>query len=125
MARLITLGMVILLISCTSSGYLSLGELVTSNQSSLSHISIGMNKSTILNLMKSSAAKTGDGIVNNPWLTEAFIGKDGSQYEVLHYITRNNQPFTPIRKSLATKVVFKDGKVVGWGENADEQYKSP
>jgi len=82
-----------------------------------------MNKNDVIALMGNSTAKTGDGIVNNPWTVETSVGKDGAQYEALYYVTRKNQPFTPVRKSLTTGIVLKDGKVVGWGENALQQYR--
>jgi hypothetical protein len=118
----------ILLCSCASregTGQLTLADLASANQSNLAQLSVGMSKKDVFSHMGNSTAKTRDGIVNNPWTVESFVGKDGAQYEVLYYITRKNQPFTPVRKSLATEIVFKDGKVIGWGENALQQYKSP
>lgn len=116
----------VLLSSCSSTGeHLELSELVAANQSNLARISVGMSKKDVIGLMKNNTAITHDGVVNNPWSVESFLGKDGAQYEVLYYITQKNQPFTPVRKSLATEIVLKNGKVVGWGENALEQYKAP
>jgi hypothetical protein len=118
----------ILLSSCANrggAGQLALADLASANQSNLAQLSVGMSKKDVFARMGNSTAKTRDGVVNNPWTVESSVGKDGAQYEVLYYITRKNQPFTPVRKSLATGVVFKDGKVIGWGENALQQYKSP
>jgi hypothetical protein len=112
------------LLGCAGVGeHLTLGELVSENQSRLAKLSVGMNRSDVIALMGNRTAKTGDGIVNNPWMIEASLGKDGAQYESLFYVTRKNQPFTPVRKSLTTGIVLKDGKVVGWGENALQQYR--
>ena len=82
-----------------------------------------MSRRDVIALMGNQTAKTGDGIVNNPWTVEASIGKDGAQYEGLYYVIRKNSPFTPVRKSLTTTIVIRDGKVVGWGEDALQQYK--
>lgn len=82
-----------------------------------------MSKNDVISLMGNQTAMTHDGVVNNPWTVESTVGKDGAQYEALYYITRTNQPFTPVRKSLATAIVIKGGKVVGWGEDALERYK--
>ena len=102
---------------------LTLAELAASNQARLVQLSIGMSKKEVILLMGNKTAKTPDGVVNNPWTVETSIGKDGAQYEALYYIIRKNQPFTPVRKSLATAIVFKNGTVIGWGENAFERYQ--
>jgi len=104
-------------------GHLTLAELAASNQSKLAKLSVGMSKKDVTSLMGNQASKTPDGIVNNPWTVETSVGKDGARYEALYYIIRKNQPFTPVRKSLTTAIVFKNGKVVSWGENAFERYK--
>ena len=126
MRALAMLGVAVVLLGCASRGeHLTLAELASANQSKLVKLSVGMNKSDVIALMGDRTAQTNDGIVNNPWTIEASVGKDGAQYEALYYVTRKNQPFTPVRKSLTTGIVFKDGKVVGWGENALQQYRQP
>jgi hypothetical protein len=104
-------------------GHLTLAELAASNQAKLINLSVGMNKQDVISLMGNQTARTRDGVVNNPWTVETSIGKDGAQYEALYYVIKKNQPFTPVRKSLTSAIVFKDGKVVSWGENAFERYR--
>jgi len=104
-------------------GQLTLAELAASNQARLATLSVGMSRKEVIFLMGNQTAKTPDGVVNNPWTVETFLGKDGAQYEALYYIIRKNQPFTPVRKSLTTAIVFKNGNVVSWGEDAFERYK--
>jgi hypothetical protein len=124
MRALTMLVVAVVLLGCASRGeHLTLAELASANQSRFAKLSLGMSKSDVIALMGSGTAKTGDGIVNNPWTVEASVGRDGAQYEALYYVTRRNQPFTPVRKSLTTGIVLKDGKVVGWGENALQQYR--
>jgi len=106
-----------------TEGHLTLAELVAKNQSKVAQLSVGMSKKDVISLMGTQTSKTRDGVVNNPWTVETMAGKDGAQYEALYYITRVNQPFTPVRKSLATAIVLKSGKVVAWGENALDRYK--
>jgi len=105
MMRAVGIGFVVamMLVGCARvSGHLTLSELASSNQQKLSGLLVGMSKQDVLLLMGNATAKTGDGIVNNPWTVESFIGRQGEQYETLDYATRKNQPFTPLRKSLAT-----------------------
>jgi hypothetical protein len=100
------------------SDQVSLKELITSNQSKTAQLALGMSKAEVMALMGNKTAKTGDGVVNNPWLVEARLGSDGAQYEVLYYLTSKNPPFTPIRQSLTTPIVIKDGKVIAWGSGS-------
>ena len=102
----------------TPRGQLSLADLASSNQAKLAHMSVGMAKEEVVALMGTNTADTHDGIVNNPWTVEGFAAESGARFEVLFYVTRPNLPFTPVRKSLATPVVLKDNRVVGWGDDA-------
>lgn len=100
---------------------LKLGKLVESNIKSVSKLSVGMSKADVVKTMGTNTAKTNDGVIENPWTTESFTGRDGGKYEVLYYVTRKNPPFTPIGKFLTTPVVLKAGKVSGWGNEALEK----
>lgn len=102
---------------------LSLAELASANQGKLVRLSVGMTKEDVLSLMGDHTATTRDGIVNNPWTVETSIGEDGELYEALFYVIQKNQPFTPVRKSLTTAIVLKDGKVIVWGQGAFERYR--
>ncbi len=117
--RWITTIIVVLLAGCAAfSGYMSLADLASSNQSKLAQLSVGMNKDDVISHMGMDAAKTKDGIVNNPWTVETFIGNDGFQYQVLYYVTRKNPRFTPVTKSLTTPLVLKSDQLIGWGADA-------
>lgn len=100
---------------------LSLEELASQNQAKLVRLSAGMSKEEVLAFMGDQTADTRDGLVNNPWTVETAVGKDGAFYEALYYVIRKNQPFTPVRKSLTTAIVLRDGKVILWGEGAFER----
>ena len=102
---------------------LRLGGLVASTLTRLAKLSVGMSKADVVKTMGmgTDTAKTKDGIVNNPWTTETFTGRDSAKYEVLFYVTRTNPPFSPIARYLTTPVVLKGGKVVGWGNDALEK----
>jgi len=104
-------------------GELTLAELAASNQARLMKLSVGMSRDEVISLMGNRTARTHDGVVNNPWTIETSMGKDGAQYEALYYIVRQNQPFTPVRKSLTTAIVFRSGKLVSWGEHAFDRYQ--
>ncbi|QNT69240.1 DUF3192 domain-containing protein [Defluviicoccus vanus] len=126
MRAVVIVAAVLFISACAHSnqqGQTSLAEMAASNQSKLMQLSVGMTKSDVLSVMGSETATTRDGIVNNPWTVETAMGNDGVQCEALYYLTRKNQPFTPVRKSLTTPVVIKNGQVVGWGEAALQRCK--
>lgn len=92
----------------------TLADMVASNQAKLGQLSVGMSKAQVIAIMGSETAQTRDGVVNNPWTIEtSSSGK--ATCEILFYLTRKNQPFTPVRKSLTTPVVIKNDRVIGWG----------
>jgi len=132
MRTLVTVTIALVLFGCSGAksrrdvsveGQLTLAQLAASNQARLVQLSVGMSRKEVILLMGNQTAKTHDGVVNNPWTSETSLGKDGAQYEALYYIIRPNQPFTPVRKSLATAIVLKNGSVVSWGENAFDRYQ--
>lgn len=111
----------VLLLSCTSmqgTEYVSLAELVAANQARLPQLKPGLTEDSVMAAMGTEVTKTPEGIVNNPWTRESFTDKDDAEYEVLYYLTTENPAFTPLRKTLATPVVLKNGLVVGWGDTA-------
>jgi hypothetical protein len=123
--KIATLALVLVasVLSAHAAKPLSLEALASANQAKLLHLSTGMTKEEVLSLMGEQTADTRDGVVNNPWTVETSVGEDGSFYEALYYVIRKNQPFTPVRKSLTTAIVLKDGKVIVWGESAFERYR--
>ena len=116
----------IVVAACASSGgnvpapakRVSLKDLVSSNQSHLLSIELGETKGLVMASMGAATATTRDGAVNNPWASESFTDKEGAEYEVLYYLTKTNVVFLPLSKSLTTPIVFKGGKVIGWGCDA-------
>lgn len=91
--------------------------MLSRNLANLNKLSAGMTKAEVVDTMETFHAKTPDSLVPNPYETEAFaVG--ATQYEVLYYMTRKYPPFTPIKRSQATPVVLKEGRVAGWGDEA-------
>jgi hypothetical protein len=127
MRKIILLLAIPLLCACSEAKetrtYGTLAEMAASNQMHLAMLSPGMSREEVFSVMGQQVANTRDGVVNNPWTIESFLGKDGAQYEILYYVTRKNQLFTPVRATLTTPVVLKDGKVLGWGERALQDVK--
>jgi Protein of unknown function (DUF3192) len=97
-------------------------EFLARNVTNSSRLSLGMTKEEVAGIMGVFETETRDGPINNPWTTEAF--KHGEDtIEVLYYLVRRNPPFTPILKSQATSVVFKNGDLVAWGRGADASFR--
>jgi len=90
--------------------------LLSRNLTNLSKLTIGMTRQQAMQTMGTYQSKTPNSVVPNPYIAEPIL-VSGKTYEVLWYLTRKYPPFTPIKKSQATPVVLKDGKVIGWGES--------
>lgn len=90
--------------------------LLSRNLTNLNKLSIGMTKQQVMELMGTFQSKTSNSAVPNPYITEQML-ISGKHHEVLWYLTKKYPPFTPIKKSQATPVMLKDGKVIGWGDS--------
>ena len=90
--------------------------LLSRNLSNLNKLSMGMTKQQLTELMGTFQSKTSNSVVPNPYITEP-MPISGKTYEVLWYLTKKYPPFTPVKKSQATPVVLRDGKVIGWGDS--------
>ncbi len=90
--------------------------LLSRNLTNLNKLSMGMTKQQVMDLMGTFQSRTSNSTVPNPYVSEPIL-VSGKTYEVLWYLTKKYPPFTPIKKSQATPVVLKDGKVIGWGES--------
>lgn len=90
--------------------------LLSRNLTNLNKLSIGMTKQQVMDLMGTFQSKTANSVVPNPYMSEPIL-VSGKTHEVLWYLTRKYPPFTPIKKSQATPIVLKDGKVIGWGDS--------
>lgn len=101
----------------------SYSTLLSRNLTNLNKLSIGMTKQQAVDLMGTFQSRTANSVVPNPYMSEPIL-VSGKTYEVLWYLTRKYPPFTPIKKSQATPVVFKDGKVIGWGDSFLDSIKA-
>jgi hypothetical protein len=89
-------------------------EMLSRNRSNLIKLSLGMNKSQVIETMGIFEGKTRNGNVPNPSKSE-MIARGSDNFEILFYMTEKYPPFTPIKDSQATPVVLKNNLVIGWG----------
>lgn len=95
------------------------------NRQKLTHLSIGMSKSEVLEIMgtKTMILKTFNDIelrhdiqrINNPYRVEAIKSKDGETYEILFYYTDMKKRDGVITDDELTPLVIKNDKLIGWG----------
>ena len=95
-----------------------LAELAHENQTNLVHLNVGMKKAEVVRIMGRNTAQTRDGKIANPYRIETFQDRSGTQVEVLYYVTERNRRFQPLRLANTTPLVFRDGALVGWGQDA-------
>jgi hypothetical protein len=93
---------------------LSYVDLLSNNRMNLQKLEVGMSRGEVEAIMGTTPSQTRNGLVPNPYEREILRRKDGS-YEVLYYLVEKYPPFTSIKRSQATPVVLKNGKVMGWG----------
>jgi len=89
--------------------------LLSRNISNLNKLSVGMTRQELMTTMGTFQSRTANSVVPNPYIVEPIL-VSGKTYEVMWYLTRKYPPFTSIKKSQATPVILKDGKVFGWGD---------
>jgi hypothetical protein len=97
-------------------------DFLARNLSNSSKLSVGMSKADVASAMGDAQTSTRDGPIYNPWSAEAFT-KGTDTYEVLYFLVRKHPPFTPILRSQAIAVVFKNGLLIAWGREADAAYR--
>ncbi|MCX5681634.1 MAG: DUF3192 domain-containing protein [Candidatus Omnitrophica bacterium] len=96
------------------------------NNANLVKLSVGMTKEDALKVMGSDSKKGNYwiddcAIVKNPSKSETVDGKDGA-FEVIYYFTkaiedRGRWDKTEPTYAELTPLLFKDGKLAGWGQN--------
>jgi len=89
-------------------------EMLSRNRSNLVRLSLGMNKSQVINVMGIFDGDTNNGRVPNPAKSKMIV-RGSDNFEILYYMTEKYPPFTAIRDSQATPVVLKNNQVIGWG----------
>ena len=125
--KVATIVVVTLVVACArkpASPQLSFVDLLSNNRTNLQRLAIGMDRAEVVSVMGSTPSTTGGRNGSNPYETET-IAHGQTSYEIL-YSTRKYPPFTAIKRSQATPVIFRDGKLIGWGDSALEAvYNEP
>ncbi|RYV03247.1 hypothetical protein SOPP22_05755 [Shewanella sp. OPT22] len=81
------------------------------NKYHISLLKLGMSKKAVMDLM-------GQPDINEAYLTEKKGDQPGSEVQVLFYRTQHNHSDSKTTKDECTPLVIRDGKLVGWGDNA-------
>ena len=106
-------------LAACSTLYLDTADLLRdANKQNLKKLSVGMDQSTAIEIMGTEPSKGIFMWIDNPYRRETVTGKDGRQYEVLYYYTDMKQRDDKITDDELTPVVFADGKLVGFGDEA-------
>jgi hypothetical protein len=106
----------VLILSGCSNIYLDTIDLLRAqNTGNLAKLTVGLRKETAMEMMGTEASKGVFMWIDNPYRSETLMGKDGKNYEVLHYYTDLKQRDDRITDDELTPLVFHDGKLIGWG----------
>jgi hypothetical protein len=121
-ALALSVGFILFALTANAGDQASYADFLARNLANSSKLSLGMSKADVASAMGDAQTSTRDGPIYNPWSTEAFT-KGADTYEVLYFLVRKHPPFTPILRSQAIAVVFKNGMLVAWGREADSAYR--
>ena len=94
----------------------------TRNRENLMRLSIGMDKTQVVNIMGIETKKAWTPykggratiLINNPYRSEIIQSKDKT-FEVLYYLTDDKTGNGIITDDCLLPLVFENGKLVGWG----------
>jgi len=91
-----------------------LRKAIQQNRAKINTLEVGMTKTKVMKKMGEFTCRW----LVNPWKVEPLVAKGRSKYRVVYYIIRKKRPFNPV-KALRdlTPLVFKDGKLIGWGND--------
>jgi hypothetical protein len=99
------------------------------NQSKTLGLAVGMTKAEAVAVMGTTPYEVATGPVAresipNPYTSETFTGAGGSQIEVLYYAASEGSriPMQALRLQLLP-LVFRSGRLVGWGDDALDSVK--
>ncbi|MET0351275.1 MAG: DUF3192 domain-containing protein [Rhizobacter sp.] len=114
----------VLLTACaTGSNEVPLAQLAKENQANVGQLAIGADRAQTMALMGTKTAKTRDGVVTNPFRSEAFKDAKGARYEIHYYVVAPNRKFQSLKLTQTTPVIFKNDALIGWGDEALQQAK--
>lgn len=108
----------IVLAACSSFYVDPADSLRDANKENLKKLSVGMEKTTALQVMGTEPSRGLFMWIDNPYRDETVTAKDGKRYEVLYYYTDMKQRDDKITDDELTPLIFQDGKLVGWGDSA-------
>jgi len=125
MTRTLTAAVLAVLLSAcaTGSNEVSLAQLAKENQANVGQLAIGADRAQTMALMGTKTAKTRDGVVTNPFRSEAFKDAKGARYEIHYYVVAPNRKFQSLKLTQTTPVIFKNDALIGWGDEALQQAK--
>lgn len=88
------------------------------NKQNLKKLTLGMEKQSAMATMGTEPSRGVFMWIDNPHHTEQVTAKDGQRYEALYYYTELKQRDDKITDDELTPLLFKNGKLVAWGDDA-------
>lgn len=118
MIRIGIAALTVLLTACNTF-YVDTADLLRDgNKENLKKLSMGMDKTAAMQTMGTEPSRGVFMWIDNPYRSETVTAKGGQSFDVLYYYTDMKQRDDKITDDELTPLVFKDGKLIGWGNDA-------
>ncbi|MFH1441154.1 MAG: DUF3192 domain-containing protein [Candidatus Omnitrophota bacterium] len=101
---------------------LSMYEAVSPNKSNLAKLRVDMPEDEAMKIMGDKPISSSSMSIDNPYRVESMEAATGS-YKIVYYVTQVVLDDDTISDEELTPIVFKDGKLVGWGWNFMENLR--
>jgi hypothetical protein len=89
---------------------------ISKNQQSLSTLTLGMSAAEVRGLMgEGEIVRHKKLYLVDPWRTEAFHLKDGTDVLILYYVTTRPHRYHRATDAELTPIVLENDRVAGWG----------
>jgi hypothetical protein len=109
---LATLTILLLSTSCSYNAY---EAFTVKNRNHLALLEPGMSKIEVMQIMGDNSIKSSGAYVGNPYKTETLQAQGGQNISVFWYYTEIRSSNGRVDPDELTPVVFKDGKMEGYG----------
>ncbi len=114
--------MLLVLVFISGCAGLSMYEAIKPNKANLMKLKVDMPEGQVMKIMGDNPISSKSMSIDNPYRVESLNMASGS-YRIVYYVIQVVVDDDIISDEELTPIVFKDGKLVGWGWNFMENIR--